>query len=135
MPMPGKIFIDTNIIIYSLGQTSTKAQIAAPLFVGSPSISTQVLSETANVAYKRLALSLFEIRQLINSLAAMCKVEIISFPIIELAINIQEKFCFSSYNSLIIASALGAGCDTLYSDDMQNGQEIDGRLHIVNPFI
>jgi len=65
----------------------------------------------------------------------MCKVEIISFPIIQLAINIQEKFCFSSYNSLIIASALGAGCDTLYSDDMQNGQEIDGRLHIVNPFI
>jgi hypothetical protein len=49
--MPGKIFIDTNIIIYSLGPTSTKAHLAAPLFVDSPSISTQVLSETANVAY------------------------------------------------------------------------------------
>jgi predicted nucleic acid-binding protein len=48
--MPGKIFIDTNIIIYSLGQASTKAHLAAPLFVDSPSISTQVLSETANVA-------------------------------------------------------------------------------------
>ena len=40
--MPGKIFIDTNIIIYSLGQASTKAHLAAPLFVGLPSISTQM---------------------------------------------------------------------------------------------
>jgi len=133
--MPGKIFIDTNIIIYSLGQKSDKAQIAAPLFVDSPSISTQVLSETANVTYKRLALSLFEVRQLITSLAAMCRVEIISFPTIQLALDVQEKYRFSWYDSLIIASALGAGCDTLYSEDMQNCQEIDGRLHIVNPFI
>ncbi len=41
--MPGKIFIDTNIIIYALGHTSTKAQLAAPLFVASPFISTQLL--------------------------------------------------------------------------------------------
>lgn len=54
--MPGKIFIDTNIVIYSLGTASTKAHIAAPLFFGLPSISTQVLSETDNVASKRLAL-------------------------------------------------------------------------------
>lgn len=47
--MPGKIFIDTNIVIYSLGPASTKAHLAAPLFIDSPSISTQVLSETANI--------------------------------------------------------------------------------------
>lgn len=47
--MPGKIFIDTNVVIYALGQASTKAHLAAPLFVAYPSISTQVLSETANV--------------------------------------------------------------------------------------
>ena len=134
--MPGKIFIDTNIIIYSLGPTSSKAHLAAPLFVDSPSISTQVLSETANVvAYKRLALSLFEIRQLITSLAAMCRVEIISLPTIQSALDVQDRYRFSWYDSLIIASALEAGCEFLYSEDMQNNQVIEGRLQIVNPFI
>jgi predicted nucleic acid-binding protein len=133
--MPGKIFIDTNIIVYSLGPVSTKAHLAAPLFVDSPSISTQVLSETANVAYKRLRLSLFEIRTLITSLEAMCRVEIISLLTIHIALDIQEKYKFSWYDSLIVATALNAGCETLYSEDMQNHQEINGQLHIVNPFI
>ena len=133
--MPGKIFIDTNIVIYALGPTSTKAHLAAPLFVGSPSISTQVLSETANVASKRLALSISEIRKLITSLEAMCQVEIISLSAIHTALNIQERYKFSWYDSLIVASALEAGCDSLYSEDMQNDQEVEGRLRIVNPFV
>jgi predicted nucleic acid-binding protein len=48
--MPVKAFIDTNVVIYALGTDSTKAQLAAPLFSTKPSISTQVLSETANVS-------------------------------------------------------------------------------------
>ena len=94
--MPVKVFIDTNIVIYALGPASAKTPIAIPLFVGTPSISTQVLSETANVASKRLALPLQEVRKLITTLEA--------------------------------------GCDTLYSEDMQDGQVIEGRLRIANPF-
>ncbi len=132
--MPGKIFIDTNIVIYALGQASTKAHLAAPLFVGSPSISTQVLSETANVASRRLALSMSEIRKLITSLEVMCRVEIISLVTIHTALNIRERYGLSWYDSLIVATALEAGCDTLYSEDMQNRQVIEGRLSIINPF-
>jgi len=135
MLMPDKIFIDTNIVIYALGQSSTKTHLAAPLFVGSPSISTQVLSETANVASKRLALSVSEIRKLITSLEEMCRVEIISLNTIHIALDVRERYSFSWYDSLIVATALEAGCDTLYSEDMQNGQEIEGRLRIVNPFV
>lgn len=132
--MPGKSFIDTNIVIYALGPASTKAPLAAPLFVGTPSISTQVLSETANVASKRLALSVSEVRKLVTSLEAMCRVEIISLTTIHTALDIRERYGFSWYDSLIVATALEAGCDTLYSEDMQNSQEIEGRLRIVNPF-
>lgn len=132
--MPGKSFIDTNIVIYALGPASTKAPLAAPLFVGTPYISTQVLSETASVASKRLALSVSEIRKLITSLEAMCRVEIISLTTIHTALDIRERYGFSWYDSLIVATALEAGCDTLYSEDMQNSQEIEGRLRIVNPF-
>lgn len=133
--MPGKIFIDTNVVVYSLGQASSKAHLAAPLFVGLPTISTQVLSETANVASKRLGLAVSEIRKLITSLEAMCRVEIISLVTIHKALDIRERYSFSWYDSLIVATALESGCDTLYSEDMQNGQEIEGRLRIVNPFV
>lgn len=133
--MPGKIFIDTNVVVYSLGQASTKVHLAAPLFVGFPTISTQVLSETANVASKRLGLTVSEIRKLITSLEAMCRVEIISLVTIHKALDIRERYSFSWYDSLIVATALESGCDTLYSEDMQNGQEIEGRLRIVNPFV
>jgi len=135
MPIPGKIFVDTNIVIYSLGKESTKAHLAAPLFVGSPSISTQVLSETANVASKRLSLSMPEIRKLIISLESMCRVEIISLLTIHVALDICERYSFSWYDSLIVAAALEAGCDTLYTEDLQHGQVIEARLRIVNPFV
>jgi predicted nucleic acid-binding protein len=133
-PMQGRAFIDTNIVIYSLGANSTKAQIVAPLFLGAPTISTQVLSETANVAFKRLSLSLAETRVLITTLEAMCHVEVISMVTIHTAFDIRERYGFSWYDSLIIASALEADCDVLYSEDMQNEQEINGHLRIVNPF-
>jgi len=130
-----KIFIDTNIIIYSLGNTSKKTHLAAKLFVSSPFISTQVLSETANVASKRLAIPISEIRKLITALESMCKVEIISLPTIHTALDIQGIYRFSLYDILIVATALGAECEILYSEDMQNGQEIEGRMRIINPFV
>ncbi len=65
----------------------------------------------------------------------MCRVEIISLPTIQSALDVQDRYRFSWYDSLIIASALEAGCEFLYSEDMQNNQVIEGRLQIVNPFI
>lgn len=134
MQMPDKIFIDTNIVIYSLGEHSTKAHKAAPLFVDRPSISTQVLSETANVTTKRLGLAMPEVRKLIKTLHEICHIELITMATIEAALNVHERYKFSWYDSLIIATALEAGCTTLYSEDMQNDQVIEGRLKIVNPF-
>jgi predicted nucleic acid-binding protein len=41
---------------------------------------------------------------------------------------------FHIYDALIVASALEAECTTLYSEDLQDGQVIDGPLTIRNPF-
>ncbi|MGR8934501.1 MAG: PIN domain-containing protein [Gammaproteobacteria bacterium] len=133
--MPDKIFIDTNIIIYSLGKNSTKAHLAAPLFLNSPTISTQVLSETTNVVSKRLGLSNEDIRRLIFWLEATCRIELISSTTINTALDIRERYQFSWYDSLIIATALESSCTILYSEDMQNGQLISASLRIVNPFV
>ena len=49
------------------------------------------------------------------------------------ASRLRETASFSFWDSLIVAAALDAGCSTLYSEDMQHGQIVDGRLMIVNP--
>jgi len=133
--MPDKIFIDSNVVIYAITQASSKAHLAAPLFVGLPSISTQVLSETANVASKRLGLTVSEIRKLVSWLEATCTVEIITPTTVYKALDVRERYGFSWYDSLIIAAALAAGCHKLYSEDMQHGQLIDGHLNVINPFV
>ncbi len=132
--MPVKAFIDTNVVIYALGPNSTKASIAAPLFTTHPTISTQVLSETANEASKKLALPAPEIRKLLTTLESMCRVEIVIPATMHLALEIAERYGFSWYDSLIVATAIDAGCDTLYTEDLQHGQVIEGKLTVTNPF-
>jgi predicted nucleic acid-binding protein len=133
--MPDKIFIDSNVVIYAISQASSKAHLAAPLFVDSPSISTQVMSETANVASKRFGLAVSEVRKLMSSLEAMCTIEIITVATVHKALDVRERYGFSWYDSLIIATALAAGCSRLYSEDMQHDQLIEGQLRIINPFV
>jgi predicted nucleic acid-binding protein len=133
--MPAKAFIDTNIVIYALGPQSSKASLAAPLFASNPTISTQVLSETANVALKRLALPISETRKLLLTLESLCRVEIIVPSTLNLAFDITERYGFSWYDSLSVASALEAGCDTLYTEDLHHDQLIEGRLTVTNPFL
>jgi predicted nucleic acid-binding protein len=132
--MPAKGFIDTNIVIYALGPNSPKAALTAPLFTHHPTISTQVLSETANVALKKLAMPLSETGKLLAMLEATCQVELILPATMHRALDIAGRYGFSWFDSLIVATALEAGCDTLYTEDLQHGQVIDGRLTVTNPF-
>lgn len=132
--MPAKSFIDTNVVIYALGASSAKTVLAAPLFAGNAVISTQVLSETANVALKKLALPLAETKKLLLTLESLCQVEMIVPATLYLALDIAQRYGFSWYDSLIVATALEAGCTTLYTEDLQHGQVIEGRLTVTNPF-
>ena len=50
------------------------------------------------------------------------------------ALDVQARYGYGFYDSLIIAAALEAGCTRLYSEDMQHGQRIEG-LTIENPFV
>ena len=93
--MPAKAFIDTNIVIYALGSSSAKVKLAAPLFMHHPTISTQVLSETANVALKKLALPLSETGKLLAMLEATCRVEVVTPTTLRSALDIAERYGFS----------------------------------------
>jgi predicted nucleic acid-binding protein len=56
-----------------------------------------------------------------------------SIPLYKRALGVQARYGYSFYDSLIVAAALDAGCNRLYSEDMQDGQRIEG-LTIENPF-
>ena len=133
--MPGE-FIDTNIVIYSLSQDDKKQDKALALLANKPVISIQVLNETANIMRRKLGFDVPVIRVVINRISQECSsLQSITLTTINRALDIVERYGFSHYDSLVIASALQADCTTLYSEDMQHGQNIDNRLIIINPFL
>lgn len=129
-----KPFFDTNILLYLLSGDNAKADRAEAMLAKGGIISVQVLNEFASVASRKLSLSYPEIRDTLKTLQRVCKVTSITLETHEFGLQIAERYGFSVYDSLIIAAALIAECGTLYSEDLQSGQVIDGRLVIQNPF-
>jgi len=130
-----RIFVDSNVVVYSLGDDQTKKIIATTLLACSPILSTQVLIETANVARRKLGYSIAQIRSIIGMLRSGSEVRVISESVIDRSFGIAERYGFSTYDSLIVASALDASCEVLYSEDLQTGQRFDDQLTVVNPFL
>jgi predicted nucleic acid-binding protein len=135
--MPAKVFLDTNIIIYCYSQSEPdKQQIAIDCVqAGSPWISTQVLNETINTLKRKFSLDYIQIGAVVDELKQQLQIAVVSTNTIQLALAIAQKYQYSYFDSLIVASALEVGCDRLYSEDMQNSQQIDNRLTIINPFL
>lgn len=50
------------------------------------------------------------------------------------ALRLAQRYGFHFYDALVVASALAADCETLYTEDLQDGQVIDDRLTIRNLF-
>ena len=132
-------FIDTNVFIYLFDETSAdKRRIAEQLIRqslenGSGCISYQVVQETINIVTGKLKASPEEARQLLdNILEPLWRVNP-SRALFRRGLEIQARYKFGFYDSLIIAAALDAGCRTLYTEDLQHEQQIED-LTIVNPF-
>jgi predicted nucleic acid-binding protein len=133
--MPGAdTFFDTNVVLYLLSADTAKADRAEELLAIGGTVSVQVLNEFVSVAVRKLRMSWPEIRDVLAQVRAVCPVEAMSVETHERAMQVAERYGLSIYDALIIAAALLAGCATLYSEDMQNGQVIEGQLTIRNPF-
>lgn len=126
-------FFDTDILLYLLSADAAKAQRAEELVAERGWVSVQVLNEFASVASRKLRMPIPEIRECLEPIRSICVVEPVSVETHALGLEVAERFGFSLYDSMIVAAALLAGCGTLYSEDLQDGQRIDGLL-IRNPF-
>jgi len=129
-----KVFFDTNILLYLLSADTAKADRAEELVASGGVIGVQVLNEFASVAARKLGMTHTEIRDALESIRALCAVTPLTVEIHDRAIQLAERYGFSIYDALIVGAALVAVCDTLYSEDLQDGQVIDGGLVITNPF-
>ncbi len=130
-----KAFLDTNVLIYAIAKDDPRAPRAEELLARGGVISVQVLSEFAAVARRKTKMPWAEIRRALDGIKALCPDPLpLTLDTHQEALAIAERYGYKIYDALIVAAALEARCTTLYSEDMQDGQVIDGRLTIRNPF-
>lgn len=139
--MNAESFIDTNVFVYQLERLDVrKADIADQLIAHgietqTACISFQVIQECLNTATRKAEVPLTEDemrKYMIDVLAPLYRVQ----PDIWLyrkSLEIRSRYGFSFYDSLIVAAAIKAGCETLYTEDLTHGQQIEG-VTTIDPF-
>jgi predicted nucleic acid-binding protein len=128
-------FFDTSVLLYLLSQDADKADRAEELLARRGTISVQVLNEFAVVALRKLKMPVIDIREILGTVRAVCRVEPVTVATHDRGLGINERYGFSLYDSMLVAAALIAGARVLYSEDLQHGQIIDDQLRVINPFL
>lgn len=138
--MSGRYFLDTNILVYTFddGDAAKRDRargLVADALQGRGVISLQVVQEFLNVALRKFKVPMKDdeaLTYLDAVLEPLCQV----LPDVDLcreSLELRERWQLSWYDSLVLAAALRAGCDTLYSEDLQDGLRVR-ELTVVNPF-
>lgn len=135
--MNDKIFLDTNILVYCYTKTEPEKNKVAINLAQNPEawISTQVLQELANTLRKKFARDWAEVGATVEEVCQNFEVFTNELDTLINAFRIAKQYGYSLYDSLILSSALSIGCSIVYSEDMQHGQDIDGKVKIINPFL
>ncbi len=133
-----KIFLDTNILVYTVDRNDKKKLSQARKLLENviandkPVISTQVLQEFYSATTTKLKLDKIIAKNIIHNFRNMEIVQV-DLGIIEQGIDISLLFQLSFWDSLIIAAAEHANCEMIYTEDLNDTQTIRG-IKIVNPF-
>jgi predicted nucleic acid-binding protein len=128
-------FADTNIVVYAVGQDSDKRTKARQILAQGVIVSSQVINETVSVLTPKQGANLVAAHEVAESLLELCEVAPVDESTIREAIRLVRRYRLSHWDSLIVVAALLAGCEKLYSQDMQHGQVFDEQLKVINPFL
>lgn len=127
-------FFDTNVLVYAFG-TDPRAERAAELMQAGGWIGVQSLNELANVLRRKQRFTWDEVDLAIASVRRACPPPVVCDALVQMqGFRLARRYGFSIYDAMIVAAALAAGCDTLWSEDMHDGLVVDGLLTIRNPF-
>ena len=135
-----KVFFDSNILVYFADSGDLqKQQIAGELIKnavinGNGVISTQSLQEFFAATTRKLMCSKEKAMEYLENFKDSFAVEQVSVAHILKAVDICIKNHFSFWDSIILAAAIQSGCVICYSENLTNGQIIEG-VKVVNPFV
>ena len=133
-PSARRPFADTNVLLHLLSADAAKADRAEALLGERLIVSVQVLNEFANVTRSKLAMEWPEIVDVLGLLRKRCSMRPLTVLVHELALELAQSHALAWYDALIVAAAADAGCTTLYSEDMQDGLQVNGGSTICKPF-
>ena len=128
------VFADTNVVVYAFGRDNAKVARAEAILAAQPTISVQVVNEFLNVCRVKLGFDVEVRHRLAKELLDGCNVVSIDTRVIAKAMEIESQAGIAYWDALIVAAAVLAGCDTLYSEDLHYGHVFEGQLTVVNPF-
>lgn len=132
-----KVFLDTNILVYSLDQSDTakrdkcRSLIKSLTSENSGVISTQVMQEFFVAATVKLGSDPLLVKDILRSLERFETV-VVSPMLIREAIDCAIINRLSFWDALIVAAAESSNCDILWTEDLNHGQVIRG-VRIENP--
>ena len=134
--MSGKVFFDTNVLIYAMALGDPRRERAQQLLAHGGMVSVQILNEFAAVARRKMRMPWEEVVEALDAIRVLCPSPVpVTLDVHETALRIAQEYGFGIYDALTLSSALKANCSTLYSEDLQDRQVIEGRLAIRNPFL
>ncbi|YAF98363.1 MAG: PIN domain-containing protein [Nodularia sp. CChRGM 3473] len=137
--MTDKIFLDTNLWIYLYAKNPPEKfqQVAEILKNNSSSllVSTQILGELFHVLTRKKFTSKTDTITIILDIVNTFPIQPIKTTEVIQALEINAKYHYSYWDSLIIATALLSECSIIYSEDMQHNQLIENKVRILNPLV
>ena len=137
--MPGKFFLDSNILAYAQDGASPDKQrksrelIAQLAESGDGVISTQIMQEFYVAATRKLGVPPLAAKGVLKTFMVFEVVQV-SPNLIQEAVDCSILNELSFWDALILAAASAAGCSILYSEDLNAGQTILG-VRVQNPFL
>ena len=129
------IFFDTNTLLYLFSSDTNKADWISKNIQKSNVISVQVLNEFTSASLKKIKISTKELDEFLDLFLEIFTIKPLDVETFNSGLRISRRYGYHQYDSMIIAAAIQADCQRLYSEDLQHKQVIDKKLQIVNPFI
>lgn len=131
-------FLDTNILIYAHLKIKGDPRCErAHRFLKTSTrfvLSTQVIAEySARMIRQKLPDE--HIYGNVEALLMHYDVRDVSVSTLRTAWGVRQRYGFSYWDSQVVASALEAGCDTMYTEDLQHGRIVEERLTLINPLL
>ena len=127
-------FFDSTVLLYLASRDTGKAVRAESILADGGTISVQVLNEVANLTRRKMRMSWRETHAFLSLLRGLVAVHPVTLATHAAGLALAERYGLSVDDAMIAAVALQAGCDRLWSEDMQHGMVLDEGLRIVDPF-